>query len=157
MGIWNMDPRKDLIEENCRALERKLNKKVVNRNEIIEHIVIIQEMLPKIKEYFSHNSNINKQTDVIDFIYQHCPNAKKSILTTKEVRSLLRRNGIISRNEFIIIDGILKGILGLLITFLLYIIGFLSNFDPWNFFLITAVIVIFFDKIFNKINFYRLK
>lgn len=152
-----MDPRKDLIEENCRALERKLDKKIVNRNEIIEHIVIIQEMMPKIKEYFSHHNNIDKQKDVIDFIYQHCPNAKNSILATKEVRSMLRRNGIISRNEFIIIDGILKGILGLLITFLLYIIGFLSHFDAWNFFLITAVIVIFFDKIFNKINFYRLK
>lgn len=152
-----MDPRKDLIEENCRALERKLDKKIVNRNEIIEHIVIIQEMMPKIKEYFSHHNNIDKQKAVIDFIYQHCPNAKNSILATKEVRSMLRRNGIISRNEFIIIDGILKGILGLLITFLLYIVGFLSHFDAMNFFLITAVIVIFFDKIFNKINFYRLK
>lgn len=151
-----MDPRKDLIEENCRAISKKLNKGIQNKHEVIEHIVVVQEMMPQLKEFFSKTSNFKKQKDVIDFLYRNSPNLKKEILCSPPLKSVYRRNGILSKNEFMIVDAIFKIIIGILLTFILSIIGLIES-SAWNFFAITSVIILFFDFLFKNVNFYRIK
>lgn len=151
-----MDPRKDLIEENCKAIALKLDKGIQNRREVIEHIAIVQEMMPQLKEFFSKTSNFKKQKDVIDFLYKNSPNLKKEILCSPPLKSVYRRNGILSKNEFMIVDVIVKLIIGVFATFMLSIIGIIE-FNSWNLFATTSVIILFFDFLLKNVNFYRIK
>ena len=151
-----MDPRKDLIEENCKAISLKLDKGIQNRREVIEHIAIVQEMMPQLKEFFSKTNNFKKQKEVIDFLYKNSPNLKKEILCSPPLKSVYRMNGILSKSEFMIFDVIVKIIIGVLLTFMLSIIG-LVEFGAWNFFAITSVIILFSDFLLKNINLYRIK
>lgn len=152
----SMDPRKDLIEENCKAISLKLDKGIQNRREVIEHIAIVQEMMPQLKEFFSKTNNFKKQKDVIDFLYKNSPNLKKEILCSPPLKSVYRRNGILSKSEFMIIDVIVKIIIGFFATFILSIIGIIE-FNSWNLFATTSVIILFFDFLLKNVNFYRIK
>ena len=152
----SMDPRKDLIEENCKAISLKLDKGIRNRREVIEHIAVVQEMMPLLKEFFSKTSNFKKQNDVIEFLYKNSPDLKKEILCSPPLKSLYRRNGILSKSEFMIVDVIVKIMIGVFATFMLSIIG-LVEFSAWNLFATTSVIILFSDFLLKNVNFYRVK
>ena len=151
---------KNKIESECQRISNKLNngkeKSEKKYKKIVEHIAVVEQMMPELKVHFSGMHNSYKREKAINFLYNNSNNLSRDILEGKEIGMVLTRNGFLSTSQYETFNLLLQIIIATTIYVPLFIIDFFKLNVFISAIMIYATCILLLEPI-KEVNFYRIR